>query len=123
MINAQVLAALPDDAWIVNACRGEVIDEAALIAWKTARPLAKVVLDVWHNEPHPAQKTIDIADIATPHIAGYSMEGKCVARCNCNQHLQAHLNSPPPLPLADYLPETTIAPQVLHARHSHRQSA
>ena len=54
----------------INASRGEVVDESALLH---ARPkLAALVLDTWCNEPNVNPNLIDICDIATPHIAGYS---------------------------------------------------
>lgn len=57
-----------------NASRGEVVDEDALLA---ARPrLDKLVLDVWKNEPAINRALLTVADIATPHIAGYSIQGK-----------------------------------------------
>lgn len=57
-----------------NASRGEVVDEDALLA---ARPrLDKLVLDVWKNEPAINRALLAVADIATPHIAGYSIQGK-----------------------------------------------
>ena len=58
----------------INASRGEVVDEAALLR---ARPkLGALVLDTWCNEPNVSQILIDACDIATPHIAGYSYQGK-----------------------------------------------
>lgn len=57
-----------------NVSRGEVVDEDALLA---ARPrLDKLVLDVWKNEPAINRALLAVADIATPHIAGYSIQGK-----------------------------------------------
>jgi len=58
----------------INSSRGEVIDEEALL--EEARKLSALVLDVWSNEPYINKKLIKIVDIATPHIAGYSLEGK-----------------------------------------------
>ena len=61
-------------AIFINASRGEVVDEAALLR---ARPkLGGLVLDTWCNEPNVNQVLIDACDIATPHIAGYSYQGK-----------------------------------------------
>jgi len=58
----------------INASRGEVVDEAALLR---ARPkISALVLDTWCNEPNVSQILIDACDIATPHIAGYSYQGK-----------------------------------------------
>ncbi|MCF0172862.1 MAG: 4-phosphoerythronate dehydrogenase [Bacteroidales bacterium] len=61
-------------AVFVNASRGEVVDEEALLS--SRHKLGAVVLDVWKNEPHINLALLDAADIATPHIAGYSNVGK-----------------------------------------------
>ena len=61
-------------AIFINASRGEVVDEQALIS---ALPkLGAVVIDTWNNEPDVDEELIDMVDIATPHIAGYSFQGK-----------------------------------------------
>ena len=58
----------------INASRGEVVDESALLH---ARPkLGAMVLDTWCNEPQVNPNLLEACDIATPHIAGYSYQGK-----------------------------------------------
>ena len=58
----------------INAARGEVVNEAALMA---ALPkLGAVVIDTWNNEPNVNEELLELVDIATPHIAGYSYQGK-----------------------------------------------
>lgn len=76
MIDRALLGNLPTDAILVNAGRGGVIREHDLIAFMSQRPDVRVVLDVWENEPAISQELMSMATIATPHIAGYSMEGK-----------------------------------------------
>ena len=72
--NAAFFAAMKEGASLINASRGEVLDEEALLA---VRPkLDKLVLDVWQNEPAINRGLLAVADIATPHIAGYSIQGK-----------------------------------------------
>lgn len=72
--DAAFFAAMKPGASFINASRGEVVDEAALLA---ARPkLDKLVIDVWKNEPDINRTLLAAADIATPHIAGYSIQGK-----------------------------------------------
>ncbi|MBT1446338.1 4-phosphoerythronate dehydrogenase [Shewanella sp. JM162201] len=70
------LNALKPNAWLLNCCRGEVIDNRALIKIKGQRADVKLVLDVWEGEPNPMPELVPLVDIATPHIAGYSLEGK-----------------------------------------------
>ena len=66
--------AMKPGASFINASRGEVVDEDALLACRPS--LGKVVIDVWKGEPRINQRLLAVADIATPHIAGYSVQGK-----------------------------------------------
>ncbi|GHT16427.1 erythronate-4-phosphate dehydrogenase [Bacteroidia bacterium] len=63
----------------INTSRGEVVDEECLRAAVVQQKIAAVALDVWENEPHISTATLDLANIGTPHIAGYSAEGKAKA--------------------------------------------
>jgi erythronate-4-phosphate dehydrogenase len=74
LVNDDFLAAMKKGAFLVNTSRGDVMDEKAFVA-KRGR-LGAAALDVWENEPAPSAIVIDAADIATPHIAGYSHDGK-----------------------------------------------
>lgn len=65
--------ARPRSVWI-NTSRGGVIDESALLEYQ--QQIGGLILDVWENEPGINREVLKIADIATPHIAGYSIEGK-----------------------------------------------
>lgn len=56
---------------VLNAARGGVCDERALVAWR-----GDVAIDCWEGEPVISQQLLDKAIVATPHIAGYSIEGK-----------------------------------------------
>ena len=56
---------------ILNAARGPIADNAALLGWH-----GDVALDCWENEPNISRDLLDKAIVATPHIAGYSREGK-----------------------------------------------
>jgi erythronate-4-phosphate dehydrogenase len=67
-------SALSSGAVFINASRGEVVDEPALVSARAR--LAAVVLDVWDHEPDVDCRTIACTDIATPHIAGYSADAK-----------------------------------------------
>lgn len=58
----------------INTSRGEVVDEETLI--KFENKFSAIVLDVWKEEPSINRTLMNLATIATPHIAGYSLEGK-----------------------------------------------
>ena len=67
---------LRENQILISACRGEVIDNQALLALKNQGHGLKVVLDVWEGEPEVLTPLIEHTEIATAHIAGYSLEGK-----------------------------------------------
>ncbi len=66
---------IKDGAVLINSSRGAVINHKDLLDVISKKKL-KVVLDVWENEPNINVNLLQKAIIATPHIAGYSMEGK-----------------------------------------------
>lgn len=72
--DAAFFSSMKPGASFINASRGEAVDEAALLA--TRPKLDKLVLDVWKKEPDINRDLLAAADIATPHIAGYSIQGK-----------------------------------------------
>ena len=74
MASDALLALTKPGAVIVNTSRGEVVDGAALL-----RSGRTALLDVWEHEPEPDRTLLDRALLATPHIAGYSEQGKANA--------------------------------------------
>ena len=56
---------------IINAARGAVCDNEALLRWQ-----GDIALDCWEGEPNINRELLDKAFVATPHIAGYSLQGK-----------------------------------------------
>ena len=61
---------------IINSSRGEVVDTQAMLEFASYRPASAFALDVWEGEPQPNALLVERSFIATPHIAGYSIEGK-----------------------------------------------
>jgi erythronate-4-phosphate dehydrogenase len=75
-LGKEILEHVNPDAILINTSRGPIFDNAALCrALQAGRP-GPVVLDVWENEPQYDPALLDWAAIATPHIAGYSFDGK-----------------------------------------------
>lgn len=64
---------------IINAARGGVVDEQALKQALRCGRVAACVVDCWENEPHIDRELLDLSLLATPHIAGYSADGKATA--------------------------------------------
>ena len=63
-------------ALLINSSRGEVLDSDALLMALDRGVLRGAVLDVWEDEPLFRMDVLDKVDLGTPHIAGYSFEGK-----------------------------------------------
>ncbi len=74
MINHRFLSLMKEGGHFINASRGRTIEEHDLI--KHASRLGEFILDVWPEEPIVSDRLMDRALVATPHIAGYSYDGK-----------------------------------------------
>lgn len=76
LLDAHRLGALKHNCILINAARGEIIDNPALSELLKKRRDLCVFLDTWENEPRPLRDLLTQVDLATPHIAGYSVEGR-----------------------------------------------
>ncbi|WP_027853949.1 4-phosphoerythronate dehydrogenase PdxB [Marinobacterium litorale] len=76
LLDARRLARLKPGAVVINAGRGPVIDNGALLDIARQRPDLSLVMDVWEHEPAVDPALAQHCRIATPHIAGYSLDGK-----------------------------------------------
>ncbi|MHC4124575.1 MAG: 4-phosphoerythronate dehydrogenase PdxB [Planctomycetota bacterium] len=74
--NRDFFGSLKQGCVFLNSSRGGVVDMTALKEAIKAGKLGAVVLDVWENEPNIDAQLLDIVDIGTSHIAGYSFDGK-----------------------------------------------
>ena len=79
LIDLEFLQSLSRGAVLLNTCRGGVVSEKDIGKFYQERNDLKLVFDVWENEPNVASEIVKTAKIATPHIAGYSMESKFAA--------------------------------------------
>lgn len=61
---------------IINSARGGIVDTKALVDAKDKGLVGELIIDCWENEPDIDRELLNRAAIATPHIAGYSQEGK-----------------------------------------------
>lgn len=78
MVSAQLLSMVRPEAVIINSSRGEIMDQVALSDCLKNGKVAHSVLDVWRNEPNIDRHLMALSTIATPHIAGYSLQGKAM---------------------------------------------
>ena len=97
LFDAQVLARLTGQQTLINASRGAVIDNRALLQRQQQEPL-QLVLDVWEGEPEVLVELIDHCAIATAHIAGHSLNGKIrgtqMLYAACQTHFEWHQQPP-----------------------------
>jgi len=77
---------------LFNTSRGEVVDSSALKSAINNKIISATVLDVWENEPDIDRELLNIVDIATPHIAGYSADGKANGTAICVRGLSSFFN-------------------------------
>lgn len=113
---------------IINAARGGVTDNQALKRAIKNGNISGTIIDCWENEPHIDAELLELADIATPHIAGYSADGKWMATKisleNINSFFNCDINpirllSIPEAPhpiirLSDILQQNQLAHAVWH---------
>ncbi len=76
LINHRFVSQLTPGCLLINAARGEIMASDAVHQGLSQGVLRQAVLDVWENEPRIAKDLLDRVDIGTPHIAGYSYEGR-----------------------------------------------
>ncbi len=108
LLDAARLKQLRGNQILINACRGEVIDNSALLTLKQQGHPLKLVLDVWENEPNILADLIAYCEISTAHIAGYSLEGKARGTEILYRALCQQLNIIPNKQLTDFLPVPAI---------------
>ncbi len=108
LIAQEQLAICKSGALIINAGRGPVIDNQALLVALEERPDLQVVLDVWEHEPRLDKSLVDRVSIGTPHIAGYSLEGKLRGTHMLRSRFAEIFGGAPPADFSSYLPQAAI---------------
>jgi erythronate-4-phosphate dehydrogenase len=104
LADAGFFSSLKQGAAFLNAARGAVVDSLALKATIRAGRLGAVVLDVWEDEPRIDTELLEMVDLGTPHIAGYSFDGKVAGMIMIYRAFCAHFNLAPRFDVADFLP-------------------
>jgi erythronate-4-phosphate dehydrogenase len=115
LLDRDRLNRLKPGAWLINASRGPVVDNAALRDVLLEREDLQAVLDVWEGEPEVDVDLADLCVLATPHIAGYSLDGKQRGTAQIYQAFCAHLGQAPAIELSDLLPPPWLAEVHLNA--------
>lgn len=115
LFDEQRLNRLKPGTWLINAARGPVIDNLALRNVLLAREDLQAVLDVWEHEPTVDVDLADLCVIATPHIAGYSLDGRQRGTAQIYQALCAFLEQAVQVSLEDLLPRPWLGGITLDA--------
>jgi len=108
LVDAAFLDKLREDVILVNTSRGKVIDEHALFKKLTVHSQMNVILDVWKNEPRINLFLLQETALGTPHIAGYSFDGKVRGTEMLYQAVCRYFNCPPTWQMNTCLPESPL---------------
>ena len=115
LFDQQRLQQLKPGAWLINAARGPVVDNAALRNVLLEREDLQAVLDVWEAEPEVDVALAELCVLATPHIAGYSLDGKQRGTAQIYQAYCEFLGQAPQVSLTDLLPAPWLSQVTVHA--------
>ena len=107
LFDQERIAALGKEQILINSSRGPVVDNKALKSALQSGAIKAAVLDVWEGEPDLDPGLIDLLDITTPHIAGYSADGKANGTMASVRTVAEILG----LPLTEWTPSGVPAPE------------
>lgn len=108
LANANFFKKLEKNPILINSCRGEVVNTTDVKKAIKSNQIADFVCDCWENEPDLDQELLDLTAIATPHIAGYSKDGKATGTQMSVHAISANFN----LGLEDWSPVGIESPLV-----------
>jgi erythronate-4-phosphate dehydrogenase len=106
LFDNSIFGKMKPGAILINTSRGEVVDTSALNKALLIGTVNAAMLDVWENEPNVDRKLLNKAFIATPHIAGYSHEGKANATAMIVESFSEYFD----LPIHDFSIPSLPAP-------------
>ncbi|NWB27170.1 4-phosphoerythronate dehydrogenase PdxB [Pseudomonas gingeri] len=115
LLDRQRLERLRPGTWLINAARGPVVDNAALRDVLLEREDLQAVLDVWEAEPQVDVELAELCVLGSPHIGGYSLDGKQRGTAQIYQTYCAFIDQAPVVSLDDLLPEPALAQITLNA--------
>lgn len=79
LFNHNIIPHLKKGVVIINSCRGEVINDSAMIKALDSKVVSHAIIDCWNGEPNINKDLLSKVTFGTPHIAGYSIDGKFTA--------------------------------------------
>ncbi|OHB60200.1 MAG: hypothetical protein A2167_06025 [Planctomycetes bacterium RBG_13_46_10] len=105
LANEEFFKALKKDVIFFNTCRGGVHKTTDLKNAVTSGKIKACVLDVWENEPNIDIELVEMVDFGTPHIAGYSYDGKVAGMIMIYNAFCKHFGIEPEFTAKDFLPK------------------
>ena len=117
MVGTAEIQKLKPGAMLLNACRGEALDAEAACTARAAGNISWLVLDVWDPEPEIPPLQLAVADLASPHIAGHSVEGKVNGTRQIREAVVHHFGlkvdpwDPEPLMPSPEQPDVVLSPE------------
>lgn len=100
MADASFFASMKPGAVFVNTSRGGIVVDEDLIEARRSGRLSHAVIDTWNDEPHISRDLLGLASLATPHIAGYTVQGKAAGTAAAVRAVSRHYS----MPLDDWYP-------------------
>lgn len=107
MVDEYFLAGLQKKPLLINSCRGEVFDTKAVKSAYQKGKVSGLIIDCWENEPAIDRELLEMCFLATPHIAGYSKDGKANGTMMSVRAISRHFQ----LGIDDWQPENIEIPE------------
>ena len=108
LVDERFFGVLKAESVFLNASRGAVVDSVALKSAIRSGKLKATVLDVWENEPDIDTELLRMVDIGTPHIAGYSLDGKVAGMITIYRAVCEYFGLEARFDIGDFLPEPAV---------------
>jgi erythronate-4-phosphate dehydrogenase len=109
LADEKFFSSLKNGCVFINTSRGTVHDTSALKNAIRSKKLSAVILDVWENEPNIDCELLRLVDISTPHIAGYSLDGKIAGMIMIYNAACEHFGLKPKCKIDDFLPPPAVS--------------
>jgi erythronate-4-phosphate dehydrogenase len=108
LADGKFFASLKDGCTFINTSRGGVVDTQAIKAAIKTRKVKAAILDVWEDEPNIDTELLEMADIGTSHIAGYSFDGKVAGMIMIYEAVCRHFGIEIKYGIESFLPESAV---------------
>lgn len=122
MLHKETISSFKPGVVVLNASRGEVVDTRSLIDGLDKGIISRAIIDVWENEPLINAELLEKAWIATPHIAGYSLDSKYIGTSMAVDCISRYFGLDIPEPDSSYMPDPECKVLILSDKCSKEQA-